>query len=313
MRIERIGEMMNRQEIRKVLKTVLKDNQISEKESMKKHTSFRIGGNADFLVLPNSIAELQQLIRRLNENKIPFFVMGNGTNLLVRDKGIRSVVIKLARNISSYGIRGTDIFAEAGLSLSALSRVILEEELAGFEFASGIPGTIGGAIVMNAGAYGGEMKDIVKSVLVMDEKGLIFEIKAEDMEFGYRTSIVSKKKLIVLGATFSLEKGNRQEIQEKMDDFAFRRNTKQPIQDASAGSTFKRPEGYFAGKLIDDSGLRGVSHRGAQVSQLHCGFVINKGDATCEDVLELINMIKKTVYDKFQVSLEEEVRLVGEK
>ena len=274
---------MNRQEIRKMLKTVLKEDQISEKESMKKHTSFRIGGDADFLVLPSSIAELQQLMRMLNEKQIPFFVMGNGTNLLVRDKGIRSVVIKLARNISNYGIRGTDIFAEAGLSLSALSRIILEEELTGFEFASGIPGTVGGAMV-----------------------------KGEDMEFGYRTSILSKQRLLVLGATFSLEKGNRQEIQEKMDDYALRRNTKQPIQEASAGSTFKRPEGYFAGKLIEDSGLRGVSHRGAQVSQLHCGFVINKGDATCEDVLELINMIKKTVYDKFQVSLEEEVRLVGE-
>lgn len=310
--MERVGEVMNRQEIRKMLKTVLKEDQISEKESMKKHTSFRIGGDADFLVLPSSIAELQQLMRMLNEKQIPFFVMGNGTNLLVRDKGIRSVVIKLARNISNYGIRGTDIFAEAGLSLSALSRIILDEELTGFEFASGIPGTVGGAMVMNAGAYGGEMKDIVKSVLVMDEKGLIFEMKGEDMEFGYRTSILSKQRLLVLGATFSLEKGNRQEIQEKMDDYALRRNTKQPIQEASAGSTFKRPEGYFAGKLIEDSGLRGVSHRGAQVSQLHCGFVINKGDATCEDVLELINMIKKTVYDKFQVSLEEEVRLVGE-
>lgn len=310
--IERTGEVMNHREIKKVLKTILSEEQILEKESMKKHTSFRIGGNADFLVLPNSIAQLQKLMRELNQKEIPFFVMGNGTNLLVRDKGIRSVVIKIAKNISNYGIQGTDIFAEAGLSLSALSRVILEEELAGFEFASGIPGTVGGAMMMNAGAYGGEMKDIVKSVLVMDERGVIFEINAENMEFGYRTSILAKQHLIVLGATFSLKKGNRQEIEEKMDDYAVRRNTKQPIQEASAGSTFKRPEGYFAGKLIDDSGLRGVCHRGAQVSPLHCGFVINTGEATCEDVLELINIIKKTVYDKFQVSLEEEVRLVGE-
>lgn len=296
-----------------LLETVLEKHQIRKDESMREHTSFRIGGKADYFVIPSSFNQVKQTTDILKKHGIPYFIMGNGSNLLVRDGGIRGVVIQIGSSLSNYKIEGETVYAQAGILLSALSERVLEEGLEGFEFASGIPGTIGGAMTMNAGAYGGEMKDIVQSVQVLDREGEIREIPCEEMDFGYRRSRVVREGLIVLGATFRLRKGNYEEIKEKIEDFTHRRNTKQPLSASSAGSTFKRPEGHFAGKLIDDAGLRGICYRDAQVSHLHCGFVINKGNASCEDVLELINMIKKTVYDKFQVELEEEVRIVGEK
>lgn len=296
-----------------LLETVLEKHQIRKNESMREHTSFRIGGKADYFVIPSSFNQVKQTTDILKKHGIPYFIMGNGSNLLVRDGGIRGVVIQIGSSLSNYKIEGETVYAQAGILLSALSERVLEEGLEGFEFASGIPGTIGGAMTMNAGAYGGEMKDIVQSVQVLDREGEIREIPCEEMDFGYRRSRVVREGLIVLGATFRLRKGNYEEIKEKIEDFTHRRNTKQPLSVSSAGSTFKRPEGHFAGKLIDDAGLRGICYRDAQVSHLHCGFVINKGNASCEDVLELINMIKKTVYDKFQVELEEEVRIVGEK
>lgn len=295
-----------------LLRTVLDRERIKTGESMKHHTSFHIGGEADYFVSPASFEQVKNTVMLLKKNEIPYFVMGNGTNLLVSDKGIRGVVVQIGPSLSNCHIEGETVYAEAGVLLSSLSKQILQAQLEGFEFASGIPGTVGGAMMMNAGAYGGEMIDIVRSVTVLDQEGNIREIPCEEMGFGYRMSRVSTEGWIVLGASFQLKQGNYEEIKAKIDDFTHRRNTKQPVSERSAGSTFKRPEGYFAGKLIDDSGLRGISYRGAQVSELHCGFVINKGRASCQDVLELINLIKKTVYDNFKVKLEEEVRIVGE-
>lgn len=295
-----------------VLEEVLDREEILQGESMKLHTSFHIGGKADYFVRPSGEEKLRKLILRLKEEGISYFVMGNGSNLLVRDKGIRGVVVQIGQNLSDCSIDGEEVYAQAGLLLSTLSKHILAEELEGFEFASGIPGSVGGAMTMNAGAYGGEMKDIVEAVRILDKDGEIREIPAEDMEFSYRRSRVAEDGFIVLGARFRLKKGSYEEIRSKIEDFTHRRNTKQPVADYSAGSTFKRPEGYFAGKLIDDAGLRGLCHKDAQVSPLHCGFVVNKAAASCEDVLELIRFVKKTVYDTFGVELEEEVKIVGE-
>ncbi len=295
-----------------ILEEVLDREEILQDESMKLHTSFHIGGKADYFVSPSCEEKVRTLILRLKEEGIPYLVIGNGSNLLVRDKGIRGVVVRIGQNLSSYSIEGEEVYAEAGLLLSGLSKHILAESLEGFEFASGIPGTVGGAMTMNAGAYGGEMKDIVKAVRVLDSNGEIREIPGEDMKFGYRRSRVIEDGLVVLGTRFLLKKGSYEQIRSKIEDFTHRRNTKQPVADYSAGSTFKRPEGHFAGKLIDDAGLRGIRHKDAQVSQLHCGFVINKAEASCEDVLELIRFVKKTVYDRFNVELEEEVKIVGE-
>lgn len=296
-----------------ILSAFLPKDRIYEMESMKRHTSFRIGGPADYLVEVQSELEIKNLVTALKTKGVPIFVMGNGTNLLVSDKGIRGVVIKIGSGFSEFHFEGETVYAQSGMLLSTLAKRILEQSLEGFEFASGIPGSIGGAITMNAGAYGGEMKDIVKSVRVLKQDGMIEEIPGEEMDFAYRNSKVISEQLVVLGVTFRLKKGNKEEIQDKMQDYTNKRNTKQPVSAASAGSTFKRPEGYFAGKLIDESGLRGVCHRGAQVSDLHCGFVINRDNATCQDIVELISFIKKTVYDKFGVCLEEEVKIVGEK
>lgn len=300
------------QRIYDFLTSILKKESILIDEPMKKHTSFKIGGPADFFVMPETFKEVALLLKGLKEEKIPFIVMGNGSNMLVRDKGIRGVVVQIAENLSSYEITGNLVKAQSGVLLSALSRDILRNSLAGFEFAGGIPGTLGGAVAMNAGAYGGEMKDIIESVTLVDEKGEIKTYSNEEMNFRYRGSKATDQELIVLETAIRLEEGNYDEIKEKIDDLTQKRVTKQPLSMPSAGSTFKRPPGYFAGKLIEDSGLKGVAFRGAQVSEKHSGFVINRGDATAEEVLTLLSFIKKTVYDKFQVLLEEEVKIIGE-
>lgn len=281
-------------------------------EPMKKHTTFRIGGPADYYLCPHSTEELQKILQICKENKMEFFVLGNGSNLLVSDKGYRGVVIRLWKNFSDIVTKEDTITVKAGALLSKVAAEALEEGLTGMEFASGIPGTIGGAVVMNAGAYGGEMKDIIKEVTVLTKEGDILTISKEEMNFGYRTSVVKEKGYVVISVVLQLKKGDRAEIRKVMDDLKERRVTKQPLDMPSAGSTFKRPEGYFAGKLIMDAGLRGFSVGGAQISEKHCGFVVNKGDATAADVLGLIKEVQKRVQEKFGVALEPEVKFLGE-
>lgn len=303
---------MNKQYIYESLLNIIDKNNIKIDEPMKKHISFRVGGPADILVKPNTEEELSALVKLIKKENIPCLIIGNGSNLLVKDGGIRGVVIELSDNFNNFEIHGNLINVQSGALLSIVGKAALREELKGFEFASGIPGTLGGALAMNAGAYGGEMKHIVKSVRLMDMDGNIHELTNEEMEFDYRKSILSRENYIVLSAVIELEKGNYDEIKEKMADFTQRRVTKQPLSLPSAGSTFKRPPGHFAGKLIEDSGLRGLTLRGAQVSEKHCGFVVNLGNATAKDLLDLMYVVKSTVNAKYGVMLEEEVKILGE-
>ena len=265
---------MNKEYVYKHLLNILDEKDIKLDEPMKKHISFRVGGPADILVKPRSEEQIKNIIDFAKKENIPYIVKGNGSNLLVRDGGIRGIVIEITDNFNSYEIEDKIIKVQSGALLSIIGRAALKQNLKGFEFAAGIPGTIGGALAMNAGAYGGEMKDIVKSVRLMDTDGNIFNFSNEDMQFGYRKSILSKSDYIVLDAEIELEKGDYEEIKEMMKDFSNRRITKQPLNLPSAGSTFKRPEGYFAAKLIDDSGLRGLTLRNAQVSDKHCGLLL---------------------------------------
>ena len=291
---------------------IVGEQNVKIEEPMSKHTTFRIGGPAQFFVTPQNMEELGQVVLLCQAEKVPFFVMGHGSNLLISDKGMRCVVIQLYNNFANYKIDGERVYAMAGAMLSKLGAATKEAKLTGFEFAAGIPGTLGGAVMMNAGAYGGEMKDIVEKVQLMDYDGNLIEKTGQEMDFAYRHSIVEDEDYIVVGATLKLAKGDKQAIEARMDELATARKTKQPLEYPSAGSTFKRPEGYFAGKLIMDAGLRGYQVGGAQVSEKHCGFVINKGDATAADVLQLIDDVKQKVYETFGVELEPEVRMIGE-
>ena len=281
-------------------------------EPMKKHTSFRIGGPADIMVLPASEEEIIHALKVCKDTSVPFFIMGNGSNLLVRDKGIRGVVIKISENYSKIEVNGTNIKAQSGVLLSTLSRAAVRNSLKGLEFASGIPGTLGGAITMNAGAYGGEMKDVVVSVRCIDSNGKIHILQKEDMNFGYRTSRIQTTDLIVSEVNMELEYGDQQESLDLMADLARRRREKQPLAYPSAGSTFKRPVGYYAGKLIQDCGLKGLRIGDAQISELHAGFIINLGNATAQNVIDLINKVQEVIYDKYGVKMVPEVRIVGE-
>lgn len=286
--------------------------QVFENELMKNHTSFKIGGPADLLVMPLTEEALSKTMAAISQTDLACFVMGNGSNLLVSDKGYRGVIVKIAENFNAFAIEGETVTAQAGMLLSTLSKSIMAAELEGFEFASGIPGTIGGAVFMNAGAYDGEFKDIVSWVRVMDMAGNLKEYPASEMDFAYRHSKLHDTQEIVISCGLALKKGNYEAIKAKTDDLTQKRTTKQPLQLPSAGSTFKRPEGYFAGKLIDDAGLRGLKLGGAQVSELHCGFVVNVDNATCKDVTDLIATIQKVVMDRFGVKLETEVRYLGD-
>ena len=303
---------MNKDLIYKKLLNILEEENIKVDEPMKKHISFKVGGPADFLLKPKTEEELSEIIKFVKKENIPYLIIGNGSNLLVKDGGIRGIVVELSDNFNSFEIEGNIVKAQCGALLSILGRNALKNSLTGFEFASGIPGTLGGALAMNAGAYGGEMKNIVKTVRLMDTNGNIIELSNEEMEFAYRQSILSRKEYIVLSAVIELEPGNYDDIKEIMADYTNRRITKQPLNFPSAGSTFKRPEGHFAGKLIDDSGLRGLTLRGAQVSDKHCGFVVNLGGAKAKDILDLIYIVKSTVNSKFGIMLEEEVKILGE-
>lgn len=301
---------MNQNLIDKLYIIVGKDN-VKTDEPMSKHTTFRIGGPAQIFVTPHTIEEIGEVVAACNICQVPFFMLGRGSNLLVSDAGIEGVVIELGQNFSEYTIDGTTVKAQAGVSLAKLGSAVENAGLTGFEFAAGIPGSLGGAVMMNAGAYGGEMKNIVDRVWLMDSEGKLQERSGAEMDFRYRHSIVEDKGYIVLEAALVLQKGNIEDIHAKMEELAQARRSKQPLEFPSAGSTFKRPEGYFAGKLIMDAGLRGYSVGGAQVSEKHCGFIINKGGATAADVMQLIEEVKSRVYEQFHVELEPEVRICG--
>lgn len=281
-------------------------------EEMKKHTTFRIGGPADFYVLPHSKDEIGRVVQVCKNAEEPFYVLGNGSNLLVGDKGYRGVIIQIFKNYSDIIIEGTQITAKSGALLSKVAKKALDAGLTGFEFASGIPGTIGGAVVMNAGAYGGEMKDVILSATVMTPEGSIQKLSNKELQLGYRTSLVARQNDIVLEVRLGLKKGNSDEIRDLMEELKNKRVTKQPLEYPSAGSTFKRPEGYFAGKLIMDAGMRGFSVGDAQVSEKHCGFVINKGDASARDIVALMEEVTGRVKEQFGVTLEPEVKRLGE-
>lgn len=295
------------------LNEILSKEKILLNELMKDHTTFHIGGPADIMVLPETEEELIRTIRLCNELGKAFFILGGGSNILVPDEGLREVVIKLAENYSKWKIDGTSVEAESGIKLTALSDRILDAELTGFEFASGIPGTVGGGVYMNAGAYDGEMKQIVRTVRVIDRLGNVREYSNEEMEFGYRHSKAMTRGDIISKVVFELQRGHRAEIKARIDDLTEKRTSKQPLAEFSAGSTFKRPTGYFAGKLIQDAGLKGFSIGEAKVSEKHSGFVINKGNCSYRDMVAFIEEIKRRVYEDSGVMLEEEVRILGEK
>ena len=287
------------------------EDAVHEMEPMEKHTTFRIGGPADAFVTVGSEEELLRLLALLRSGQVPFFVTGNGSNLLVSDAGYRGVIVQIGRNLSGIRVSGNRIEAKAGALLSSVSRKAFDASLSGMEAVSGIPGTLGGALTMNAGAYGTEMKDLVRSVRVVDETGQVMELTGEQMQFGYRTSILQNKPWIVLSAVLELQEGDREQISSLMNEYRQRRQEKQPLEYPSAGSAFKRPQGYFAGALIDEAGLRGFRMGGAMVSEKHCGFIVNTGGATAQDVLSLIRSVKKTVFENSGVMLEAEIRMLG--
>lgn len=291
---------------------VLGSDAVRLEEPMKAHTSFRIGGPAELFLTPENAAQLAEAIRILRRHEIPVFILGNGSNLLVRDKGIRGAVVQLSGRMSALETDGTALYAEGGALLSAAAAMAAEAGLTGLEFASGIPGSIGGAVMMNAGAYGGEMKDVLESVDVLTQDLRRETLPVEQIGLSYRHSGLAERGDIVLGVRFRLGQGDPQAIQARMAELAEQRREKQPLQYPSAGSTFKRPEGYFAGKLIQDAGLKGKTIGGAQVSEKHAGFLINTGNATAGEMLELIAFCQRTVEEKFGVRLETEVRIVGE-
>ena len=287
------------------------DNIVSD-EPMRKHTTFRIGGNADIFVRPESKEQIAEILRLCRKQDVPYFILGNGSNLLVGDRGFRGVVINIMDNMNDIKVDGGIIKAQAGAMLIKVSRTARDNSLTGLEFASGIPGTIGGAIYMNAGAYGGEMKDVVTQVTAMDAEGEIYTFGTDELEFSYRHSVIQQRDLIVLDVTMKLAAGDQKIIDDRMSELAVARRTKQPLEYPSAGSTFKRPEGYFAGKLIMDAGLRGYRVGDAQVSEKHCCFVVNRGNATADDVIKLIDDVKAKVSEEYDVVLEPEVRMIGE-
>ena len=291
---------------------LLGEEKVKVDEPMKRHTTFRIGGPADYFLLPSSEEELSGILKICKNEELPYFILGNGSNLLVSDEGYRGVIIQLYRNYGDITVKGNEIHATAGALLSQIAAAAKNASLTGFEFAGGIPGTLGGAVVMNAGAYGGELKDVLKEAVVMDREGNIFTVPVEKLAMGYRTSLVKTAGYLVLEAVISLKKGSQEEIRDTMKDLTDRRISKQPLEYPSAGSTFKRPEGYFAGKLIMDAGLRGYQVGGAQVSEKHCGFVINKGNATAADVCRLMADVQAKVQEQFGVTLEPEVKFLGD-
>lgn len=297
------------------LHELLDASKIKIKEPMKNHTTLKVGGNADALVIPETIDEVVACAKYAKENNIPVTVIGNGSKLLVKDGGIRGIVIKLSGKFSKVEVQGDTITALSGITLPMLSRIAKDNELSGLEFACGIPGALGGGIFMNAGAYGSELSNVVCEVTYLDSNLEIKTIKKEDLEFGYRQSFFKKNKEddnIILSVVLKLQKGNKDEIENKMKENSTQRKEKQPLEYPNAGSTFKRPEGHFVGKLIDDAGLKGKKVGGAQISTKHSGFIVNVDNATAADVLELINLTKKEIASKNGVNLEEEIIIIGD-
>jgi UDP-N-acetylmuramate dehydrogenase len=297
----------------KELKHELTQSIVLEQADMGEHTSFKAGGKADLFVVPGSLLDLKTILGRLEEDKVPYVVMGKGTNLLIRDGGFRGAVIRLDEAFSDIQVEGTRLTAGAGASLSNVARTAMEHGLSGMEFASGIPGSLGGGVFMNAGAYDGELKDIVDEVCVLSRDGIHTRtVGNKEMDYGYRHSSLMDSREIVLSATLELCPGKKEDIAAKMKEFNDRRNARQPMELPSAGSFFKRPEGYFAGKLIQDAGLKGLTVGGAQVSPKHSGFIVNIGGATASDIISLMHIVQATVLDQFGVVIEPEVRIIGE-
>ncbi|MBD5520079.1 MAG: UDP-N-acetylmuramate dehydrogenase [Lachnospiraceae bacterium] len=288
-----------------------KDRMLFE-EPMSRHTTFRVGGEAECLIQIKEEEELIKLVPYLNQIGQKYFILGNGSNLLVGDKGYRGIVISLGGGMNKIRVDGNRIYVQAGALLSQTAINAREAGLSGMEFAVGIPGSVGGGIVMNAGAYDGEMKQITESVKLMDVEGRILTLDNDTMEFGYRTSIIKNRPFVVLEVVLNLQTGEKEKIQQKMDELMAKRISKQPLNFPSAGSTFKRPEGYFAGKLIMDAGMRGYSIGGARVSDKHCGFIVNTGTATAADIKEVIEEVQERVKERFQVTLEPEVVFLGD-
>ena len=287
------------------------DEDVKINEKLSQYVNFKVGGPADILVTPRNKEQIIRTVNICKENNIPFYVIGNGSNLLVKDGGFRGVVMSLTK-VNNITVDGERIEAECGAMLKQVSDKAVENSLTGFEFACGIPGTVGGAVFMNAGAYNGEMSQVIESADVINENGEIITLNNEELDLGYRSSIVMKKGYVVLSAVFKLEKGTVKSIKDLVADLTNKRESKQPLEYPSAGSTFKRPEGYFSGKLIQDAGLKGYSIGGAAISEKHSGFVINKGGATAKDILDLIHHIQDEVKKQFGVELHTEVRIIGE-
>lgn len=288
------------------------EENIHLQEPMAAHTTFRVGGPADCLIEMESGEQLRKMQHYLRQIEIPFTVIGNGSNLLVSDRGYRGFILQVGKRMSDIRVEGNTIIAQAGALMSQVARVALEHGLTGLEFASGIPGTIGGGVVMNAGAYGGEMSQVIARVSVINREGEILELDNDTMEFGYRSSTIRNQPFIVTELVFTLQPGEPKEIRARMEELSARRREKQPLEYPSAGSTFKRPEGYFAGELIMNAGLRGFRIGGAAVSDKHCGFIVNKGKATAADIMDVICEVQTTVKDKFGVDLETEVICLGD-
>ena len=293
------------------LKQIVGENSILENENMASHTTFKCGGNASLYIAPNSTDELVKVLEVLRNENYPYMVIGNGSNLLVKDEGYDGAIVEVDKKISEIDVRGEEIIVEAGAKLSKVATIAMENDLAGFEFAHGIPGNMGGAVVMNAGAYGGEMKDVLKWVKVVDQNGEIKTLENEELELGYRTSRFMKEKMIVLEACIKLDLGVMGDIAEVMALLMSKRKASQPLEYPSAGSTFKRPEGYFAGKLVQDAGMKGYRVGDAMVSDKHSGFVINCGNATATEVIQVIKDVQAKVKEDFGVDLEPEVRIIG--
>ena len=304
---------MEKQKIYELLTNEIKQGIVKIDEPMRKHTNFKIGGNADVFVIAKNIEEIKCVIKFSKENNILLTILGNGSNVLVSDKGIREIVLQVGtKEIKIEKQKNALVEVEAGVMLGALAQVLLKQSISGFEFAAGIPGSIGGAIRMNAGAYGGEMKDIVKDVTVLNEKGEISVLTNEECEFSYRHSRFTDSKEIVIKVTLKLPLGNEAEIKAKMDEYDQSRREKQPLNLPSAGSTFKRGSDFITAKLIDECGLKGYTSGDAQVSTLHAGFVVNLGNATAQDVLNVVNHVKQVVLEKTGKQIELEVELLGE-
>mgnify|MGYP000852931711 CR=1 FL=1 len=301
-----------KEEIVRELYAIAGEDAVQTAEPMKNHTTFRVGGPADYFVAPHTEEEIRKIVALCEEKEIPWFVTGNGSNLVVSDEGYHGVILSVYKNFQGIEVERNRIRAKAGSMLVSISQAAREAGLSGMEFASGIPGTLGGGVRMNAGAYGGEMKDVLTEVTVLTPEGTFLTLPVAELDLSYRHSIIPERGYLVVSAVLELHPGKAEEIRAVMEDLKEKRVSKQPLEYPSAGSTFKRPEGYFAGKLIQDAGLRGFQVGGAQVSEKHCGFVINRDHATSADICNLMNQVSEIVFEKFGVRLEAEVKKIGE-